>query len=557
MTIQSNLLWAAATLALSVSASAQDKAVYSEMIRLQQHANQLYLTDPAQALLLKQKAEVLRQSLLQPTPIANPAGGNGSYSSIRAPYSFSGPCGAFDSGTPGNTVTAAMTSAPIAIIDLGTIFDTITVGGLGTRIYDVDLHVNITHTWCSDLVITLQSPAGTVANVSANNGGNNDDVFNGTLFDDESANDVNTYAYTNGVAAPDLRPGQSFNNTFVAENPNGVWTLTIQDTAGQDVGFLNNWSLTITDGAVIHILPSYVTTTFSTGAIATPIPDYTTVPGMVTQPLVVSGGPLSIVQTQVYLEITHTWNSDLIISVQSPLGTTELLSNQWGGASDDVFNGTLFDQNSLNPIASYAFANLVVAPNLQPDGNLGSFAGQNANGTWNLIVSDNASADFGVIHRFDVKFVDCAGGVAYCSSKVNSLGCTPVLSSTGAPSATSGSGFVVTTLQVRNNKPGLLIYSNGGRAAVPFQGGFLCIGSPVRRSIQLNSGGTPPPTADCTGVYTIDMNAFAVHALGGIPAAYLTVPGTVVDSQCWGRDPGFAAPNNTTLSNGLEYTVGA
>lgn len=149
-----------------------------------------------------------------------------------------------------------------------------------------------------------------------------------------------------------------------------------------------------------------------------------------------------------------------------------------------------------------------------------------------------------------------AAATVYCTAKVNSLGCTPSIGSFGASSASAGSGFVVSGSNVRNNKPGLLIYTNNGRGATPFVGGLLCISGPVRRSVQLNSGGTPIPVNDCTGVYSIDVNAFTVGALGGTPAAYLGVSGTTVNSQCWGRDPGFAAPNNATLTDGLEFVVG-
>ena len=149
--------------------------------------------------------------------------------------------------------------------------------------------------------------------------------------------------------------------------------------------------------------------------------------------------------------------------------------------------------------------------------------------------------------------MQCAQAI-YCTSKLNSLGCMPSIDSSGAPGASAGTGFTITASNVINNKPGVLLYTDAGRAATAFQGGWLCLDSPIKRSVTVHSSGTPSPE-DCSGVYSLDMNAFAVGSLGGSPASYLRVPGTTVYVQFWGRDNGFPAPDNSTLSNALSFSI--
>jgi hypothetical protein len=144
----------------------------------------------------------------------------------------------------------------------------------------------------------------------------------------------------------------------------------------------------------------------------------------------------------------------------------------------------------------------------------------------------------------------------YCTAKLNSLGCIPAIGSSGQASASQTSGFIVTGANTRNQRAGLLLYGSTGRAANAFQGGTLCVRSPIRRTPGQSSGGSALPVNDCSGVYAIDMNGFAAGSLGGNPAAALRVPGTQVQCQWWGRDPGFPAPSNSTLTDALEYMVG-
>jgi hypothetical protein len=64
-----------------------------------------------------------------------------------------------------------------------------------------------------------------------------------------------------------------------------------------------------------------------------------------------------------------------------------------------------------------------------------------------------------------------------------------------------------------------------------------------------SSGGTPPPAADCSGVFDLDFNAWA--ATGKDPGL---VPGLTIWAQYWSRDP--QAPSSTNLSDALTFVLG-
>ena len=133
----------------------------------------------------------------------------------------------------------------------------------------------------------------------------------------------------------------------------------------------------------------------------------------------------------------------------------------------------------------------------------------------------------------------------YCTAKVNSAGCAPAISSVGVPSGSAGAGFHVLASSILPNKPGLLLYSTAGPAAASLGGGTLCLASPVRRAWSVFSGGA----GACGGSFNMDVNAF----IAANPV--LQPAGTSVWVQYWSRDPGFATPNNMSLTDALRFTV--
>ncbi len=143
----------------------------------------------------------------------------------------------------------------------------------------------------------------------------------------------------------------------------------------------------------------------------------------------------------------------------------------------------------------------------------------------------------------------------YCKEKVNSLNCRPVIDFAGQSSASSVSGFTILGSLVRNNRAGILLYSIVGKNNAPFQGGTLCLATPIGRTPSVTSGGSPAPVQDCSGVLALDFNAFALGQLGGNPFFELQIPGTRVFAQWWSRDPGFPAPGASSLTDALSFTV--
>jgi hypothetical protein len=141
---------------------------------------------------------------------------------------------------------------------------------------------------------------------------------------------------------------------------------------------------------------------------------------------------------------------------------------------------------------------------------------------------------------------------SYCTPKVNSQGCAPTISADGDTSMSSSTPFVVSCSQLLNNKTGLCFYGSNGPHNAPFQGGTLCVHSPLSRAPTQSSGGHPPPD-DCSGSLSIDMKAFGQGLLGGNPQPSLSSPGATIDCQWWSRDP--ASASTTSLSDALEYVI--
>lgn len=156
----------------------------------------------------------------------------------------SGDCATFDLSECSDNVIAVC-SSPGAAIDSAfpTTTDTITVPNMGT-ITDVDVFVDVTHTFDGDLEISLLADDLGLSNeLTFDNCGGSNDVW--AFFNDEGNAAVGTSCVEPVGIEGNTIPDTAL-SAYDGSEASGEWTLSITDDAGSDTGTLNTWCLYFT-----------------------------------------------------------------------------------------------------------------------------------------------------------------------------------------------------------------------------------------------------------------------------------------------------------------------
>jgi subtilisin-like proprotein convertase family protein len=121
-------------------------------------------------------------------------------------------------------MVSASGQGSLTINDNSTVNSTASVSGC-PEILELQVSVNINHTYIGDLEVTLNAPSGQSVTLHNRTGGSTDNI-NGT------------FSTTGGTltAAQSLVP-------LLGSPGNGSWRLTITDNAYSDTGMLSAWGL--------------------------------------------------------------------------------------------------------------------------------------------------------------------------------------------------------------------------------------------------------------------------------------------------------------------------
>ncbi len=403
--------------------------------------------------------------------------------------------------TEDQQVAQSAANVPQTILDDNVVKNELDFEEVG-EILDVDVEVDISHTFVADLDMFLISPSGTRVRLINDRGGSGDNL-QGTIFDDEASRSINSISNTEAPFTGRFRPIQPL-SAFDGEDSNGTWTLEIRDDAANDVGVLNAWSLTITVAGV-EIFLEPITQTDTNGNYTFPnllagsyyvrehmqeqqvldgwrqtwSPPPVTVasdanvkgidignwiptsqrgsirgqtfndsdgdgvkdagePGLpgwtvyidsngngehdlATTPTTIVSADVpkqikdtsqvvsqltfselgTVLEVEVTLDLTHSFVGDLDVFLVSPSGRSVELFTSVGGQFNDFHNLTLADdaERSIDSIGS---DDLPYTGRWRPEGLLSDFLGDDAAGTWTLLIRDIAFGDQGNLNSWSL-----------------------------------------------------------------------------------------------------------------------------------------------------------
>jgi len=146
----------------------------------------------------------------------------------------------------GVTCTYESEDVPKDIPDQKTISSSLTIPDSVT-IQDVDVVVNITHTWDTDLDVYLIAPDGTQVELFTDVGGSENNFIE-THFDDEASMYIGTPPPDDPPPFTDSYKPEGMLSVLDGKNAQGTWQLKITDDANFDSGVLLSWRLIIDIG---------------------------------------------------------------------------------------------------------------------------------------------------------------------------------------------------------------------------------------------------------------------------------------------------------------------
>ncbi len=107
------------------------------------------------------------------------------------------------------------------------------------EIIDLDLALDLEHSYLNDVEVDLESPSGTIVTIFDRSCGGNDDIL--LNFDDEST--ISEFFCPPVDAAAFVQsPGEGL-GAFDGQQLAGVWTLKVRDRANQDGGQINSFRI--------------------------------------------------------------------------------------------------------------------------------------------------------------------------------------------------------------------------------------------------------------------------------------------------------------------------
>jgi len=138
----------------------------------------------------------------------------------------------------------------------------------------------------------------------------------------------------------------------------------------------------------------------------------------------------------------------------------------------------------------------------------------------------------------------CTLPSVYCTPKIDSSFCIPLMSVQGYPSVSGASALVLDVSGASAQRNGLLFYGYSVQVT-PYLGGYFCTSTPVRRTPVQSTGGA---AGSCLGAMSFD---FSAHIASGVDP--LLTPGRACAAQYYYRDPLDAF--RTCLSDAVSFTV--